>query len=114
MSSPEDIENLPAFSDAMMADAPTTPPHPISQQTISPPTPKQQSSQPSGSQQSQSNTGASRVNGEGGSTSVKANFGAPGSSYATKKFNEEYERALQSVVDKDWDGTKYGDPLLEG
>jgi hypothetical protein len=29
--------------------------------------------------------------------------GAPGSSWNTKKFNEEYERAIIGVLDKDWD-----------
>jgi len=42
------------------------------------------------------------------SQSSKANgaeksSGAPGSSWNTKKFNEEYDRAMMSVLDKDWD-----------
>ncbi|KAH6663876.1 hypothetical protein B0J14DRAFT_494340 [Halenospora varia] len=101
----------------MFGDSPDTPPHPPSQ-TMSPTytqTKKPSFSGPSGQQ---SNTGASRANGEGSSGSgsgsgSKPNFGQPGSSYGTKKFHEEYERAMQSVVDKDYDVARYGDPLAE-
>ncbi|KAI9644940.1 hypothetical protein NHQ30_006974 [Ciborinia camelliae] len=47
-------------------------------------------------------------------TQDKVNHGAPGSSWNSKKFREEYERVWDTLVDKNWDGkTKYGDPLLE-
>ncbi|PQE06408.1 hypothetical protein CJF32_00002448 [Rutstroemia sp. NJR-2017a WRK4] len=44
----------------------------------------------------------------------KINHGAPGSSWNTKKFREEYDRAYESLIDKNWDGAKrYGDPLIK-
>ncbi|KAH7330104.1 hypothetical protein BKA65DRAFT_404961 [Rhexocercosporidium sp. MPI-PUGE-AT-0058] len=46
---------------------------------------------------------SSRVNGEGGSSSTKTNFGAPGSSWTTKKFNEEYEKAESNLLDRTWE-----------
>ncbi|KUJ07941.1 uncharacterized protein LY89DRAFT_742240 [Mollisia scopiformis] len=61
-------------------------------------------SQPSGSQSSN----AVRVNGE---TATKVNYGAPGSSWQTKKFNEEYEKMESQLLDKQWD-QRYGDPLM--
>jgi len=78
---------------------------------------------PSGSQQPSSSSG--RVNGESG---AKVNFGAPGSSWQTKKFNEEYDKMESQLLDKSWErksskmsvpsmlanGTseRFGDPLL--
>ncbi|KAK0104699.1 hypothetical protein ONS95_004972 [Cadophora gregata] len=60
----------------------------------------------------QANTSGGRVNGESSSSSSsnKANFGAPGSSWMTKKFNEEYEKAESNLLDRGWEN-KYGDPL---
>jgi hypothetical protein len=48
------------------------------------------------SQAQQANTGI-RVNGE-----TKIHFGAPGSSWQTKKFSEEFERAESGLLDKQW------------
>lgn len=70
-------------------------------------------------------------------TDTKINHGMPGSSWSSKKFREEYDRAMDNLVDKNWDGgelfldrlerrrvinklltllvdidMKYGDPLL--
>jgi len=61
--------------------------------------------QPANSQPSSS----SRVNGE---SSSKVNYGAPGSSWQTKKFNEEYDKMESQLLDKIWE-QKYGDPLLQ-
>lgn len=33
--------------------------------------------------------------------------GAPGSSWNTKKFNEEYDRTGANVLDKDWDQSEF-------
>ncbi|KAH8652788.1 hypothetical protein BGZ60DRAFT_387387 [Tricladium varicosporioides] len=97
----------------MFGDSPDTPPHPPSQ-TMSPTYTQNKKSSFSAPSGQQSNTGASRANGEGsGSSGSKPNFGQPGSSYGTKKFHEEYERAMQSVIDKDYDVARYGDPLAE-
>lgn len=52
--------------------------------------------QPSGSQASS----AGRVNGDSG---TKVNYGAPGSSWQTKKFNEEYEKMESQLLDKQWE-----------
>ncbi|RDL42280.1 uncharacterized protein BP5553_02259 [Venustampulla echinocandica] len=94
-------------SDAVMmeADAPDSPP---TSQTQSPSASfhRHQQSNP---QQSQSNTSASRTNGDG----MKSNFGTPGSSWLSKKFTEEYDRAQSNVVDKNWDHTEFGDPLMQ-
>ncbi|RAL65097.1 hypothetical protein DID88_001204 [Monilinia fructigena] len=47
-------------------------------------------------------------------TSDKVNHGVPGSSWSSKKYREEYDRAWDMLLDKNWDGkTKYGDPLLK-
>jgi hypothetical protein len=79
-------------------------------------------------QSSQQATNPARTNGD---NSAKVNFGAPGSSWQTKKFNDEYERAESQLLDRQWDhsgchsvlvradtanrGTaKYGDPLIQG
>lgn len=43
----------------------------------------------------------------------KINHGSPGSSWSSKKFREEYDRAWDALVDKNWDGKKYGDPLVK-
>jgi hypothetical protein len=58
------------------------------------------SSQPSSSQQTNSN----RVNGDG---NAKVNHGPPGSSWTTKKFQEEYERANTQVLDQNWDSSEF-------
>lgn len=87
--------------------------------------PEMQHVAPSSSQaQSSSST---RVNGE-----TKVNHGAPGSSWNTKKFDEEYARAYNQLLDQNWDQSessslstsfvglaadgmiaKYGDVLLQ-
>lgn len=36
----------------------------------------------------------------------KINHGVPGSSYSSKKFQEDYERAYNSLIDKNWDPGK--------
>jgi len=59
-------------------------------------------------QQSTSN----RVNGVNGET-TKCNHGAPGSSWSSKKFQDEYERAYGQLLDQGWDMKKYSDPLLQ-
>ncbi|QSZ28977.1 hypothetical protein DSL72_003486 [Monilinia vaccinii-corymbosi] len=47
-------------------------------------------------------------------TQDKVNHGAPGSSWSSKKYREEYDRAWDGLVDQNWDGkTKYGDPLMK-
>jgi hypothetical protein len=43
----------------------------------------------------------------GGGSSEKSPSGAPGSSWSSKKFHEEYERAMTGVLDKDWDHGKF-------
>lgn len=65
------------------------------------------SSQASGPSGTQANT-SSRVNGEGGSSNTKTNFGAPGSSWSTKKFNEEYEKAEANLLDRGWESESFG------
>jgi len=58
--------------------------------------------------------GSTRANGEGSSTvggsrgganggETKINFGAPGNTWSTKKFAEEYERAENLIMDKHWE-----------
>jgi hypothetical protein len=84
--------NQPSDSDAIMMEAPDSPPH-ISSQNL-PPTFSQ-------IKPNQSNQSAARVNGDG--TGAKANFGAPGSSWNNKKFAEEHQRAYEMQTDKDWD-----------
>ncbi|CCU81889.1 hypothetical protein BGHDH14_bghG005548000001001 [Blumeria hordei DH14] len=44
-------------------------------------------------------------------TKAKFNFGAPGSSYDSRKYAEEYDRTEASILDRDWDISRYGDPL---
>ncbi|KAH8808341.1 hypothetical protein F5884DRAFT_791906 [Xylogone sp. PMI_703] len=36
-------------------------------------------------------------------------FGAPGSSWNTTKYREDYERAYVTLLDQTWDHSKYGD-----
>lgn len=43
---------------------------------------------------------ASKASGE-----TKVSFGAPGSSWNTKKFSEEYERAEATLLDKNWNAS---------
>ncbi|RFU36015.1 hypothetical protein B7463_g402, partial [Scytalidium lignicola] len=48
--------------------------------------------------------------GQGGDAdSGDADFGAPGSSWNTKKYHEDYERAYSTLLDQNWDHAKYGD-----
>ncbi|PBP22551.1 hypothetical protein BUE80_DR006534 [Diplocarpon rosae] len=49
-----------------------------------------------------------RANGD-----AKTNFGAPGSSYQTKKFGEEYEKVEAQLLDRQWENP-YGDVLWRG
>ncbi|KAM0140419.1 hypothetical protein ACHAP3_002724 [Botrytis cinerea] len=44
-------------------------------------------------------------------TQEKVNHGAPGSSWNSKKFKEEYDRAWEGLLDRNWDGSKF---LLPG
>ncbi|TEY40910.1 hypothetical protein BOTCAL_0414g00090 [Botryotinia calthae] len=47
-------------------------------------------------------------------TQEKVNHGAPGSSWNSKKFKEEYDRAWEGLLDRNWDGkNRYGDPLMQ-
>jgi len=62
-------------------------------------------------QSSQHTANPARANGD---SNAKVNFGAPGSSYSTKKFIDEYERAENQLLDRQWDHAKYGDPLMQG
>ncbi len=45
-----------------------------------------------------------------GDSNAKVNFGAPGSTWQTKKFMDEYERAENQLLDRQWDHSKC-DPL---
>ncbi|PMD48705.1 hypothetical protein L207DRAFT_505750 [Hyaloscypha variabilis F] len=96
-SDPQAAEN----SDQDMVEIPDSPPEHV---MFSP----TQASQPHGTQQAGN---SARANGD---NNAKVNFGAPGSSWQTKKFNDEYERAENQLLDRNWDHTKYGDPLLKG
>jgi len=40
------------------------------------------------------------------SESSKVNHGAPGSSWNTKKFREEYDRVYNGLLDQNWDHSK--------
>lgn len=42
-----------------------------------------------------------------GESSAKVNHGPPGSSWTTKKFQEEYERANTQVLDQNWDSSEF-------
>jgi hypothetical protein len=77
----------------------------------SPPTPENTSH---GNDNGQSLTGSQTLNVNGGAKGAaaargsankedpKINFGAPGSSWNTKKFNDEYDREYNKVIDKEW------------
>lgn len=84
------------LSDQIMMEAPDSPPD-LSQ--ISSPNQSISQAQSGGSQQQQA-TG-SRVNGD-----TRVNHGAPGSSWASKKFHDEYDRAYASLLDQQWDNSK--------
>ncbi|TAQ88517.1 hypothetical protein B7494_g3157 [Chlorociboria aeruginascens] len=43
----------------------------------------------------------------------RINHGPPGSSWNTKKFQDEYDRVYNGLQDQNWDHTRYGDPLLK-
>ena len=74
---------------------------------------------------SQQASASPRANGD---KAAKVDFGSPGSSYNNKKFNDDYDRAESSLLDRNWDHSecevawgierannridKYGDPLL--
>ena len=60
-----------------------------------------QASQGQGSQQAGN---SARTNGD---NTAKVNFGAPGSSWQTKKFNDEYERVESQLADRNWDHSEY-------
>lgn len=57
----------------------------------------------------QANTAGYRAaGGAGGAGEQKVvSFGAPGSTWQTKRYNEEYERAEQLLVDRAWDCSKF-------
>jgi hypothetical protein len=76
-----------------MMEAPDSPPE-LSYATLA----NQSFSAQTPSSSQQSNSG--RVNGE---ANAKVNHGAPGSSWQTKKFTEEYERAQNALLDQNWD-----------
>lgn len=95
--SPETSDNKNSQSQDVDMETPDSPPetsHASSSSQV-PPTP------------TQANTSGGRVNGEGGgsssSSNTKANFGAPGSCWQTKKFNEEYEKAEANLLDRGWE-----------
>jgi len=69
---------------------------------------------PTSTSQAQSSHQAANHARANGDSNAKVNFGAPGSSYSTKKFMDEYERAENQLLDRQWDHTKYGDPLMQG
>ncbi|CZR62062.1 uncharacterized protein PAC_11959 [Phialocephala subalpina] len=104
MSSSQQPTSQPAENtpDEPMMEAPDSPPE--LDRVVSPT--QSFASLPSGSQQPSSSSG--RVNGESG---AKVNFGAPGSSWQTKKFNEEYDKMESQLLDKSWE-QRFGDPLL--
>lgn len=79
----------------MMMEAPDSPPEPSHAESTSLP------SHPSSSQQTQqAGVSSGRVNGEG---NTKPSYGAPGSSWQTKKFSEDYERAMRELIHQEWD-----------
>jgi len=91
----------PESTDQIMAEAPDSPPEishlPAPAQSFT--THLTSSAQPT----------SSRVNGE----AAKVNHGAPGSTWSTKKYQDEYDRACSSLVDQNWDNRKYGDTALD-
>ncbi|EKD13148.1 hypothetical protein MBM_08591 [Drepanopeziza brunnea f. sp. 'multigermtubi' MB_m1] len=60
---------------------------------------------------------ASQASGNSSSNSAKgetkANFGTPGSSYTSKKFQEEYDRMESLLLDRNWENL-YGDVVYRG
>lgn len=90
---PSTQDNPAAQSDQVMMEAPDSPP-----ETSHVPQQSSNQSQSSGSAQ-QANT-SGRVNGDSG---TKVNFGAPGSSWQTKKFNDEYEKTESMLLDRQWE-----------
>jgi len=44
--------------------------------------------------------------------SASTSQGAPGSSWQTKKFQEEYDRSMSQILDQKWNMSSYPDPLL--
>ncbi|RDW66266.1 hypothetical protein BP6252_09901 [Coleophoma cylindrospora] len=84
-------------SDQIMAEAPDSPPAEVSNSN----------NFVSASESSSSN----QVN--GGGSAAKISSGAPGATWNNKKFMEDYHRADATLVDRDWDATRYGDPLLK-
>jgi hypothetical protein len=58
---------------------------------------------PNSSQPTNHQANTSRSNGD---SAAKVNHGAPGSSWTSKKFHDEYERAMNSLLDKNWDPGK--------
>jgi hypothetical protein len=85
------------------------------------------SPQSPGSSQQTQQANTSRANSD---SAAKVNHGAPGSSWSSKRFHDDYERAMNSLLDQNWDQSKfvalvgerqeanvriakYGDPLLK-
>jgi len=103
MSSSQAQPFSPPENDHPMMDpsfAPDSPPEMTANNPFS--SPQSSFSQPVGTSQST----PQRANGD-----TKVNHGAPGSSWNTKKFSEEFERAHGQLLDANWDHTKYGDVL---
>jgi len=46
----------------------------------------------------------SRTNGD---STAKVNHGPPGSAWSSKKFNDEYDRTVHSLLDQNWDHSAY-------
>lgn len=87
-------------------EAPESPPE------ISHANPASQASAPSGTQ---ANT-SGRLTGDVHGNTTKTNFGAPGSSWSTKKFNEEYEKAESNMLDRGWESEsccRYEEEILD-
>jgi hypothetical protein len=83
-------------SDQDMMEAPDSPPE---QNVMFSPTFTSQA------QSSQQAANPGRANGD---SNARVNFGAPGSSYSTKKFMDEYERAENQLLDRQWDNSECG------
>jgi len=95
-TTPKGKDKAPEASDDDMIDAPDSPPHDSGTwQTSGPQGPLRDftTNQPL----SPPSNAGSRANGE-----TKIHFGAPGSSWNTKKFSEEYERTDLNLVDRQW------------
>jgi hypothetical protein len=84
------------LSDQIMMEAPDSPPE--TQNSSADPSFSSQA--PSGSQQNNQQANTSRSNGD---SAAKVNHGAPGSTWYTKKFYDEFERASNSLQDQNWD-----------